>query len=109
MWPLGIYFALVLLLVIGMLLVSYLLGQRHSERATGSPYEGGILSEGSARVRLSAKFYLVADSIRMNRSDGALVRVNTPIAEGETTEHAQERLMSVVDSLNPLLDRYIPR
>jgi NADH-quinone oxidoreductase subunit A len=60
MWPLGVYFALVLLLVAGMLLVSYLLGQRHREAATGSPYEGGILSVGSARVRLSAKFYLVA-------------------------------------------------
>jgi NADH-quinone oxidoreductase subunit A len=59
-WPLGVYFALVLLLVTGMLLVSYLLGQRHREPATGSPYEGGILSEGSARVRLSAKFYLMA-------------------------------------------------
>ena len=59
-WPLGVYFALVLLLVAGMLVVSYLLGQRHSERATGSPYEGGILSEGSARVRLPAKFYLMA-------------------------------------------------
>ena len=45
----------------------------------------------------------------MNRSDGALVSVNTPMNEGETTEHAQERLMSVVDSLNPLLNRYIPR
>lgn len=43
-----------------MLLASYLLGQRHSERATGSSYEGGILAEGSARVRVSAKFYLVA-------------------------------------------------
>jgi len=60
MWPLGVYFALVLLLVGSMLLISYLLGQRHREPATGSPYEGGILSEGSARVRLSAKFYLVA-------------------------------------------------
>ncbi len=60
LWPLGIYFALVLLLVAGMLVVSYLLGQRHRERATGAPYESGILSEGSARVRLSAKFYLVA-------------------------------------------------
>ena len=60
MWPFGVYFALVLLLVAGMLVVSYLLGQRHSERATGSPYEGGILSEGSARVRLPAKFYLMA-------------------------------------------------
>jgi NADH-quinone oxidoreductase subunit A len=40
--------------------VSYLLGERHQQRATGARYEGGILSEGSARVRLSAKFYLVA-------------------------------------------------
>jgi len=60
MWPLVVYFALVLLLVAGMLVVSYLLGQRHRQRSTGAPYESGILSEGSARVRLSAKFYLVA-------------------------------------------------
>lgn len=60
LWALGIYFAVVLLLVIAMLVVSYLLGQRHNEHATGSPYESGIVSEGSAHVRLSAKFYLVA-------------------------------------------------
>jgi NADH-quinone oxidoreductase subunit A len=60
MWTLGVYFVLVLLLVGGMLSVSYLLGQRHSDPATGSPYEGGILSAGSAHVRLSAKFYLIA-------------------------------------------------
>jgi NADH-quinone oxidoreductase subunit A len=60
LWPFGIYFVLVILLVGGMLAVSHLLGQRHHERATGSPYEAGILSEGSARVRLSARFYLVA-------------------------------------------------
>ncbi|MBV9157486.1 MAG: NADH-quinone oxidoreductase subunit A [Acidobacteriaceae bacterium] len=40
--------------------LSYVLGQRHHERSTDSPYESGIISEGSARVRLSAKFYLVA-------------------------------------------------
>jgi NADH-quinone oxidoreductase subunit A len=60
LWALGVYFAVVLLLVIAMLVVSYLLGQRHDENATGSPYESGIVSEGSAHVRLSAKFYLVA-------------------------------------------------
>jgi NADH-quinone oxidoreductase subunit A len=36
------------------------LGSRHSEAATGEPYEGGIVSEGSARVRVSVKYYLVA-------------------------------------------------
>ncbi|MGB8064952.1 MAG: NADH-quinone oxidoreductase subunit A [Candidatus Sulfotelmatobacter sp.] len=60
LWTLGVYFVVVLLLVAAMLAISYVLGQRHNERATGSPYESGILSEGSARVRLSAKFYLVA-------------------------------------------------
>jgi len=60
MWPLLLYFALVLLLVSGMLLVSYVLGERHRERATGVPYEAGIESEGSARVRRTAKFYMIA-------------------------------------------------
>lgn len=59
-WTLGVYFGLVLLLVGGMLAVSYVLGQRHTDPASGLPYEGGIASVGSARVRMSAKFYLVA-------------------------------------------------
>jgi NADH-quinone oxidoreductase subunit A len=59
-WTLGVYFVAVLLLVAAMLAVSYVLGERHNEHATGQPYESGILSEGSARVHVSAKFYLVA-------------------------------------------------
>ena len=59
-WPIAAYFVLVVLIVAGMLVFSYLLGQRHRERETGDAYEGGILSQGSARVRLSAEFYLVA-------------------------------------------------
>jgi NADH-quinone oxidoreductase subunit A len=55
-----VYFVLVILLVVAMLATSYLLGQRHTDRETNSPYESGILSEGSARARLSARFYLVA-------------------------------------------------
>ena len=60
LWGLGIYVALVLGLVAAMSGLSFVLGQRHHDRSTDSPYESGILSEGSARVRLSAKFYLVA-------------------------------------------------
>jgi NADH-quinone oxidoreductase subunit A len=59
-WPLLVYFALVVVLVVTILSVSYLLGQRHSEAATGEPYEGGIVSEGSAHVRFSVRYYLVA-------------------------------------------------
>jgi NADH-quinone oxidoreductase subunit A len=60
LWPLVVYVAIVGMLVTAMLSVSFVLGQRHQNRATGSPYEAGILSEGSACVRFSAKFYLTA-------------------------------------------------
>ena len=60
LWPLGVYFLLVILLVGAMLVLSHLLGQRHHDRHTGTPYEGGIVSTGTARVRLNARFYLVA-------------------------------------------------
>lgn len=49
---------MVLLAII--LSLSYILGQRHHERATGEPYESGILETGTARVRFSSQFYLVA-------------------------------------------------
>ena len=59
-WPLGLFFVLVLLLVIFMLVASHILGQRRQRRDTGEPYECGIVSTGSARVRFGVKFYLVA-------------------------------------------------
>ncbi len=55
-----------------------------------------------------AKYYLVADSIRMNRSDGALVRVTTPISAGESVDAAQQRLMPFVAAIVPQLQNYIP-
>jgi NADH-quinone oxidoreductase subunit A len=60
LWPFAVYCTLVGALVASMLVLSYVLGQHHQDRATGTPYESGIVSEGTARVRFSAKFYLVA-------------------------------------------------
>lgn len=59
-WPLIVYFIFVIVLVAAVLAVSYLLGQRHSDPATGETYEGGIVSEGSAHVRFSMRYYPVA-------------------------------------------------
>lgn len=56
-----------------------------------------------------AKFYLVADAIRLNRTDGALVRVSTPIARGESPANAQHRAAEFARTLLPQLDSYIPR
>lgn len=60
LWPILVYGAIVLSLVCLMLGLSFVLGQRHHERAKGEPYEGGILSAGSARLRFSSQFYLIA-------------------------------------------------
>ncbi|MGW8271817.1 MAG: NADH-quinone oxidoreductase subunit A [Thermodesulfovibrionales bacterium] len=60
LWPLAVYFAAIVLIVSLMMAVSYVLGQRHRERATGKPYESGMASTGSARLRFDIKFYLMA-------------------------------------------------
>ncbi len=57
----------------------------------------------------SAKYYLVADSIRMHRSDGALIRFMSPMYPGESPDAAQSRIMGLGDHFLPVLDSYIPR
>ena len=59
-WAVGT-FVLVILAVCGLMLaVSAFLGGRTSGRAKTAPFESGIVSVGGARMRLPAKFYLVA-------------------------------------------------
>jgi EpsI family protein len=55
-----------------------------------------------------AKFYLVADSMRMNRSDCALVRVVTPLAPGESIDAGQQRVVEFTELMLPTLDKYVP-
>ena len=56
-----------------------------------------------------AKYYLIADSIRTNRSDGSLVRLSSPMYPGETADAAEARLLPLASRVMPLLDNYIPR
>ncbi len=60
LWPLVLYLIAVLGLVTAMVALSYVLGQRHNERATGEPFESGVVSVGYGRLRFPAHFYLVA-------------------------------------------------
>ncbi|WP_119079704.1 NADH-quinone oxidoreductase subunit A [Chitinophaga alhagiae] len=59
-WPFLVFGAIVLVLVAAILGLSFVLGQRHNDRATAEAYEAGILSTGSARMRFPSQFYLVA-------------------------------------------------
>ena len=56
-----------------------------------------------------SKFYLVSDSIRMHRSDGALVRVITPLTRGEAEDSALTRAEVFAQEAVPYLNAYIPR
>jgi NADH-quinone oxidoreductase subunit A len=60
LWAFALYAVLVLIIAGSMIILSAVLGERHKERFTDQPYEGGILSEGSARVRFPVKFYMMA-------------------------------------------------
>ena len=54
-----------------------------------------------------AKYYLIADSIRLNRSDGAMIRIST-VLRGETVDSAQKRLAAFAGELVPIINRYAP-
>jgi EpsI family protein len=56
-----------------------------------------------------AKFYLVADAVRYNRSDGALVRFTTPVAPEEKMEFAERRLLKFTALAVPEVDRFLAR
>jgi EpsI family protein len=66
--------------------------------------------QGRGRVIASeyaAKFWMVTDAVSKNRTDGALVRVITPIRNNEVV--AQASLVSFTQSLFPQLDEILPR
>jgi NADH-quinone oxidoreductase subunit A len=60
LWPLAVHVAAAVIVVTAMLGLSHFLGQRGRNRADAEPFESGVVSTGSARVRLSARYYLLA-------------------------------------------------
>lgn len=59
-WGLAVYIVGVVAVVVLMLGLSWVLGGRSHGHAKAEPFESGVVPVGSARLRLSAKFYLVA-------------------------------------------------
>ena len=55
-----------------------------------------------------AKAYMLADAIRYNRTDGALVRVITPIASNEQLADARDRAVHFTSRMTPYLSQFIP-
>lgn len=95
------------------------------QAADGKPYQVGEYVIGNGEVRqfvlywyqahgrsvaneYVSKAYLIADAIRLNRTDGALVRVITPIAAGEQINDARDRAISFTREMATQLPRIIP-
>lgn len=60
LWPLVVYLAAVIALVLTMLVLSWLLGQQRANASTNDPFESGVVSVGGAQSRISVEFYLIA-------------------------------------------------
>jgi EpsI family protein len=55
-----------------------------------------------------AKFYLLADAIVMNRTDGALVRLTTQVSPGESERDADQRLQAFMEDAVPRFSTFLP-
>src|SRR6185437_2490395 len=55
-----------------------------------------------------SKLYLLRDALLMNRTDGALVRLTTPVFPGETEADAEKRLQEFTRLAVPSLTAYLP-
>ena len=63
LWPLVVYFLAVVVLVLTILLLSWLIGQKSPNKphaATGEPFESGVVPLGSSQTTISVEFYMVA-------------------------------------------------
>ena len=55
------------------------------------------------------KVYTFWDALTRQRTDGALVRVITPVLSGEQVEDAEKRLQEFTKQIVPVLDGFIPK
>jgi NADH-quinone oxidoreductase subunit A len=60
LWPLGAYALLVLAMLVAVIVISALVGPRHSARRRDLPYESGVPPTGSAALRFPVHFYVIA-------------------------------------------------
>ena len=56
----------------------------------------------------AVKWYILHDAVTLDRSDGALVRLVTPVVRGEAVADADRRLAGFLGSFQPQLARHVP-
>ena len=93
--------------------------------ADGKPYQVGeyVITDGTQKQEVlywyrahgrsiasdyRAKLYMLLDAIRYNRTDGALIRVITPMLPGEADKAAHVRAANFAGQVASMLPAYIP-
>lgn len=56
-----------------------------------------------------AKVYMVSDAFRLNRTDGALVRIISSLDESETPAQGQNRIERFLAAVFPVLPNFVPK
>lgn len=56
----------------------------------------------------AVKWYIFRDSLLMNRSDGALVRLSTQVADPSRLPEADQRLQEFIRDIDPKLSYFLP-
>ena len=56
----------------------------------------------------AVKWYILRDGLLENRTDGALVRVITPVQELDVEGAADRRLVEFVSAIYPRLGKFVP-
>lgn len=59
-WPIAIYFIILLAMLLFMVLLSYLLGPKTHTNAKNIPYESGVISVNDNKTRFTSHFFLYA-------------------------------------------------
>ena len=54
------------------------------------------------------KFLLIFDAVKLRRTDGAMIRIMTPIGRDEVIDEADARLLGFMRELDPKLPAYVP-
>ena len=54
------------------------------------------------------KFWLLFDAVFKKRSDGAMVRLITPVSNEKGIAHADEELQSMMTRMETFLPAYVP-
>ena len=54
------------------------------------------------------KWFVFWDSVTRHRTDGALVRVMTPVVDPAMVDRADQRLVEFIQAVAPRLDYFLP-